>query len=79
MVPAALLEGLADAAPEALGTVEVVPGGEGLRFFLLDADLSVPGLLAGVFGSQVWMRGLGCGGGRPVAITGERGSVLAGG
>jgi hypothetical protein len=56
MVPAGLLEGLADAAPEALAAVEVVPGGEGLHLPLLDADLSVPGLLAGVFGSRGWMR-----------------------
>lgn len=59
MVPAGLLEGLADAAPEALSAVEVVPGGEGLHFPRLDADLSVPGLLAGVFGSRAWMKELG--------------------
>lgn len=57
MVPAGLLEGLADAPPEALAEVEIVPGGEGLRFPALDADFSVPGLLAGTFGSRPWMQG----------------------
>lgn len=58
-VPASLLEGLADAAPEALEQVEVTPGGDGLHFPVLDADFGVPGLLAGVFGSKAWMRGPG--------------------
>ena len=58
-VPISLLEGLADAAPEALEQVEVTPGGEGLHFPVIDADFGVPGLLAGVFGSKAWMRGPG--------------------
>lgn len=57
--PAELAQGLAGAAPEELAQVEVHPGGEGLRWERLDADLSVPGLLAGVFGGEGWMRQLG--------------------
>ena len=58
-VPASPVEGLADAAPEALERIRVTPGGEGLHFPVLDADFGVPGLLAGVFGSKAWMRGPG--------------------
>jgi hypothetical protein len=57
--PAELAQGLAGAAAEELAQVEVDPGGEGLRWERLDADLSVPGLLAGVFGGEGWMRQLG--------------------
>jgi hypothetical protein len=57
--PAALAQGLAGAAPEDLAQVSVYPGGEGLRWERLDADLSVPGLLAGAFGGEAWMRQMG--------------------
>jgi hypothetical protein len=57
--PAELAQGLAGAAPDDLAQLEVYPGGEGLRWERLDADLSVPGLIAGVFGGGAWMRQLG--------------------
>jgi hypothetical protein len=57
--PAALAQGLEGAAAEDLAHVEVYPGGEGLRWERLDVDLSVPGLLAGVFGGEAWMRQMG--------------------
>jgi hypothetical protein len=57
--PAALAQGLGEAAPGDLAQVEVYPGGEGLRWDALDVDLSVPGLLAGVFGGEAWMRQMG--------------------
>jgi len=57
--PAQLAQGLAGAAPDDLEQVEVYPGGEGLRWDRLDVDLSVPGLIAGVFGGSAWMRQLG--------------------
>ncbi|WP_420130630.1 DUF2442 domain-containing protein [Longimicrobium sp.] len=53
--PAGLAQGLEHAAPDDLALVEVYPGGEGLRWDRLDVDLSVPGLLAGVFGGGGWM------------------------
>ena len=58
MVPVTVLEGLADAPAERLAEVEVVPGGESLRWDALDVDLGVPGLLVSVFGSPRWMRDL---------------------
>jgi hypothetical protein len=57
--PAALAQGLEGAAADDLAHVEVYPGGEGLRWDRLDVDLSVPGLLAGVFGGEAWMRQMG--------------------
>ena len=53
--PAALAEGLAGAAPGDLAEIEISPAGLGLHWPRLDADLYVPALLQGVFGSQAWM------------------------
>ena len=55
MFPAELAQGLAGASPKDLAEVEVTPSGEGLRWPSLDADLSLPNLLAGEFGSKSWM------------------------
>ncbi len=63
--PPRLAEGLEHATPAELAVVEVSPLGDGLHWPALDADLSVPGLLAGVFGSKRWMAAqLGASGGR---------------
>jgi hypothetical protein len=53
--PAELGQGLRGATPDQLAEVEVLPGGSGLRWEQLDADLSVAGLVAGIFGSERWM------------------------
>lgn len=53
--PPELAEGLADAAPDDLARIEISPSGLGLHWPRLDADLYVPGLLAGAFGSNRWM------------------------
>jgi len=63
--PTRIAEGLADASPESLAEIEISPAGLGLHWPKLDADLYVPGLLQGVFGSKQWMaRQLGAEGGR---------------
>jgi len=63
--PAKLAEGLAGATPESLGEIEISPAGLGLHWPLLDADVYIPTLLQGVFGSKSWMaRELGANGGR---------------
>ncbi len=63
--PAHLAEGLADASPADLADIEVSPAGLGLHWPRLDADLYVPALLQGVFGSKRWMAArLGAAGGR---------------
>lgn len=63
--PARLAEGLAGASPEDLRGIEITPSGLGLHWPKLDADIYVPALLQGVFGSENWMaRRLGHHGGR---------------
>lgn len=53
--PARLAEGLADATPEALADIEILDTGSGLHWEKLDVDYSVPGLVAGIFGTRRWM------------------------
>lgn len=63
--PAELAEGLAGAAPDDLADIEISPAGLAIHWPKLDADLYVPALLAGVFGSKRWMASqLGAAGGR---------------
>jgi hypothetical protein len=63
--PAGLAEELAGAAPEQLAEIEISPAGLGLHWPLLDADVYVPALLQGIFGSKNWMaRQMGANGGR---------------
>lgn len=65
MVPVTLLEGLADAADDDLTEIEITPAGLGLHWPRLDADVYVPALMHGVFGSKRWMAAqLGSTGGR---------------
>ena len=52
--PASLAQGLGGATAAELQAVEVYPGGVGLRWDALDVDLSVPGLVSGVFGGIAW-------------------------
>jgi hypothetical protein len=68
--PTRLAEGLADASPEDLAVIEISPAGLGLHWPRLDADLYVPALLQGVFGSKGWMaRQLGAEGGRARTVA----------
>lgn len=53
--PPNLAEGLAGAKAADLGEIEISPSGFGIRFPKLDADLYLPGLMQGVFGSRRWM------------------------
>ncbi len=53
--PPTLAEGLAEANPADLAKIEITPSGLGLHWPKLDADLYVPGLLAGAFGGKTWM------------------------
>ena len=64
-VPVRLVEGLADADPADLAEIEITPAGLGLHWPRIDADVYVPGLLAGTLGTRRWMaRLLGAEGGR---------------
>lgn len=53
--PPDLAEGLSNAKPSDLSVIEISPTGLGLHFPRIDADLYVPSLLEGVFGSPSWM------------------------
>ena len=64
MVPVELLEGLANIDSRDLKLVEVTPAGDGLHWERLDVDLSLSGLISGVFGGKRWMAELGRAGGK---------------
>ncbi len=53
--PPSLAEGLAGGDANALSVIEISPSGLGLHWPALDADLYVPGLLQGQFGSRHWV------------------------
>jgi hypothetical protein len=48
-------QGLQGAKPAQLAAIEISPSGLGLHFPKLDADLYLPALLDGWFGSRRWM------------------------
>lgn len=54
--PPQLAIGLEAASPRDLAVIEISPLGTGLHWPRLDVDLTVDGILAGVFGSRSWMR-----------------------
>lgn len=53
--PPRLAQGLESATEDQLAQVEVLGGGSGLHWETLDVDLSVPDLLAGLFGTKAYM------------------------
>lgn len=63
-IPAPLLQGLANASPQDLAAVRISPQGTALHWDSVDADFSVAGLLAGIFGTQAWMAEVGRKGGQ---------------
>lgn len=48
-------QGLEQARPEQLADAEISPSGLGIHFPQLDADLYLPALLEGFFGTRRWM------------------------
>jgi hypothetical protein len=53
--PPRLVQGLEDAGDGDLSAVEILGAGYGLHWEALDVDISVPGLLAGIFGTKSHM------------------------
>jgi hypothetical protein len=53
--PPHIAQGLENAKPHELTEIEISPLGSGIHFPKLDADLFLPALLRGVFGSKSWM------------------------
>ena len=56
MFPTHLVQDLVDASPDDLKSIIVDGVGFNLHWPRLDADLYVPALVAGVFGTRDWMR-----------------------
>ncbi|MBK8754809.1 MAG: DUF2442 domain-containing protein [Candidatus Competibacteraceae bacterium] len=68
-------QGLEHAHWQQLTPIEISPSGLGLHFPQLDADLYLPALLEGVFGSKSWMAAqLGAQGGRARSAVKTRAS-----
>jgi hypothetical protein len=57
-IPRPLLQGLGNASDRELGRIQILGGGNGLLWPLLDASHYVPALLQGVYGSERWMASL---------------------
>lgn len=53
--PPHMAQGLEDASDEQLAPIEILGAGYGLHWEALDVDLSVSGLLAGIFGTKAYM------------------------
>jgi hypothetical protein len=69
-VPTRNVEGLVDAPADDLAEIEISPAGLSLHWPKLDADVYVPALLQGVFGSKKWMAALlGASGGKSTSAT----------
>ncbi|MGC2245358.1 MAG: DUF2442 domain-containing protein [Terriglobales bacterium] len=62
-IPREDLQGLQSATKDQLAQVEILGGGTGLHWPEIDADLYVPGLLRGIYGSKKWMAEIGSRGG----------------
>jgi hypothetical protein len=54
-LPPHLVQGLEEATSDDLAQIEILGNGYGLHWETLDVDLSIPGLLAGVFGTRAHM------------------------
>jgi hypothetical protein len=64
------VQGLENATASQLEPIEITPSGFGLHFPKLDADVYLPTLLEGVFGSKRWMAAqLGTLGGRSKSVA----------
>jgi len=53
--PPRFVQGLEEATDEQLAEIEILGAGYGLHWEALDADLSIPGLLAGLFVTKAFM------------------------
>jgi hypothetical protein len=53
--PPHLIQGLEEASDEELAAVEILGSGFGLHWEERDVDISVPGLLSGIFGTRAYM------------------------
>lgn len=69
IVPITTVQGLADIAASKIKSVQIDGNGYGLHWPELDLDVSVPGLIAGCFGTRVWMTALARHGGKSTSAA----------
>ena len=74
MIPREDLQGLQSGTKEQLSHIEIVGGGTGLHWPDLNADLYVPALLRGVYGTRQWMARIGKRGGLATSSAKKRAS-----
>ncbi|MGN6468892.1 MAG: DUF2442 domain-containing protein [Rhizobiaceae bacterium] len=77
--PPQLAQGLAEASAEQLSQVEVLGAGYGLHWEALDIDFTVPGLLAGIFGTRSHMARMAGGTTSPAKAAAARANGAKGG
>jgi hypothetical protein len=53
--PPRSVQGLEKASDDQISSIEILGQGYGLHWEELDVDLSLPGLMAGIFGTQTYM------------------------
>lgn len=63
------IEELAGASSQEISQVEISPSGRTLRWKNLDADLSLPSMMVGIFGTKLWMAQLGRAGGQSTSAA----------
>jgi hypothetical protein len=68
-VPVSKVQGLTDIAASRIDSVQIDGNGYGLYWPKLDLDVSVPGLIAGCFGTRVWMTALARHGGKSTSAA----------
>jgi len=71
-VPASRVQGLADVAASKLKSVRIDGNGYGLHWPELDLAMNVPDLIAGCFGTRVWMTALARHGGKSTSAAKAR-------
>lgn len=79
MVPVGLVQGLADATEDQRNEIEVWGEGYALRWEQLDLDITVPGLVSGVFGTRRYMASLAGRATSPAKATAARANGAKGG
>jgi hypothetical protein len=73
--PPDLVEGLGNATPEVLQDFWMPESGDSIHWEQLEVSFSIPGLLAGIFGTKRWMAELGKAGGQATSPAKARSSA----
>jgi hypothetical protein len=73
--PPDLVVGLGNATPEVLQDLWMPESGDSIHWEQLDVSFSIPGLLAGIFGTKRWMAELGKAGGQVTSSAKARSSA----